>query len=145
MKKLLFLSIVALFATGCNLTKLTNSSTKKQPVAAVFADLNVSPTKVTHFYIPPKTVVVGGYDNVLNSAIRDALLNNGDADVFVGLETQVKYNSKGEIESITVSGYPAKYENFRNPGDEYLSKMPGEDDSNKSNGKGVFGIKLGKK
>lgn len=145
MKKLLFLSIVALFATGCNLTKLTNSSTKKQPVAAVFADLNVSPTKVTHFYIPPKTVVVGGYDNVLNSAIRDALLNNGDADVFVGLETQVKYNSKGEIESITVSGYPAKYENFRNPGDEYLSKMPVEDDSNKSNGKGVFGIKLGKK
>lgn len=145
MKKLLFLSIVALFATGCSLTKLTNSSTQKQPVAAVFADLNVSPTKVTHFYIPPKTVVVGGYDNVLNSAIRDALLNNGDADVFVGLETQVKYNSNGEIESITVSGYPAKYENFRNPGDEYLSKMPVADDSSKSNGKGVFGIKLGKK
>ena len=58
MKKLLFLSIVALFATGCNLTKLTNSSTQKQPIATVFADLNVSPTKVTHFYIPPKTVAV---------------------------------------------------------------------------------------
>ena len=141
MKKLLFLSIVALFATGCNLTKLTNSATQKQPIAAVFADLNVSPTKITHFYIPPKTVTVGGYDNVLNSAIRDALLNNGDADVLVGLETQAKYNSKGEIESITISGYPAKYENFRNPGDDYLSKMPTEEPKEK----GGFSFKLGKK
>jgi len=141
MKKLLFLSIVALFATGCNLTKLTNSATQKQPIAAVFADLNVSPTKITHFYIPPKTVAVAGYDNVINSAIRDALLNNGDADVLVGLETQAKYNSKGEIESITISGYPAKYENFRNPGDDYLSKMPTEEPKEK----GGFSFKLGKK
>lgn len=141
MKKLLFLSIVALFATGCNLTKLTNSSTKKQPVAAVFADLNVSPTKVTHFYIPTKTVVRGGYDNIINTAIREALLNNGDADVFVGLETQVKYNKKGLIESVTITGYPATYTNFRNPGDDYLSTMPAEEPKEK----GGFSLKLGKK
>ena len=65
------------------------------------------------FFIPSKTVVIGGEENIINTAVREALLANGNADVLVGLEKQLKYNDKGEIESITVSGYPAKYVNFR--------------------------------
>lgn len=141
MKKILILSVITLLATSCILSKLTNSATQKQPVAAVFADLNVSPTKVTYFYIPTLTVIKGGYDNIINTAIREALLNNGDADVFVALETQVKYDKKGIIESVTVTGYPATYTNFRNPDDEYLSKMTPESPKSDCG----FGIKLGKK
>lgn len=129
MKKLMILAVLAMaFASCSSPAKLMNSSTHKkmvvaQPLVAVFADLDVSPTKITYFMMPSKTVRNGGYENVVNSAVREALLANGDADVLVGLETQVKYGSDGLVESITVSGYPAKYVNFRNAGDEYLKNM----------------------
>lgn len=130
--------------------KLVSTSTHSkiavaQPVVAVFADLEVSPTKISFFYMPSKTVVAGGVENVIDSAVREALSSNGDADVLVGLEKQIKYNTNGKVESITVSGYPAKYVNFRNPGDDYLSKM-GTNAPAKQESKGgvVGGLKLGK-
>ena len=147
-------AIAALFCAGCFLTacsapsKLMNSSTSAKPVvapvvAAVFADLEVSPDKITYFMMPSKTVVYGGYDNVINTAVREALLANGNADVLVALETQVKYNAEGQIESVTITGYPAKYVNFRNPGDEYLSTMGGKEE--KPAAGGLIGkVKLGK-
>lgn len=148
MKKFLFLAVVMMAFSACSApTKLINSATHKKvavstPIAAVFADLQVSENKITYFMMPSKTVVNGGYDNVVNTAVREALLANGDADVLVGLETQVKYDSKGMVESITVSGYPAKYTNFRNVGDEYLKTMtpPSDDKGGLPFGK----IKLGK-
>ena len=109
-----------------SLVKTTASHTRistATPVVAVFADLDVSPNKISYFYIPSTTVAAGGLDNVVNSAVHEALIANNNADVLVGLETQVKYNDKGVIESITVTGYPAKYVNFRNAGDDYLRKM----------------------
>ena len=108
--------------------KLVNSATYTgasvvQPVTAVLADLEVSPEKILFLYIPSNTVLQGGEANVINSAVREALLSNGNADVLVALEKQVKYGPDGKIESITVTGYPAKYVNFRSPGDDYLRNM----------------------
>ena len=131
MKKLSIILSVAIAATfvSCSLpTKLVNSATHTpvnvaQPVTVIFADLDVSPTKISFFFIPSKTVINGGEDNVINTAVREALLANGNADVLVGLEKQLKYNDKGEVESITVTGYPAKYVNFRSPGDDYLREI----------------------
>ena len=129
MRKTLCIVALALGMASCSApVKLTNTATHNtfdtsKPVAAVFADLEVSPTKISYFMIPSQTVVNGGYDNVVNSAVREALLANGNADVMLGLEVQAKYNSEGEVESITVTGYPAKYVNFRNPGDEYLKQI----------------------
>lgn len=74
--------------------------------------------------MPSESVKLGGYDNVVSSAVREALDANGGWDLLVALETQVKYASDGQIESITVTGYPAKYVNFRNPGDDYLKTIP---------------------
>lgn len=148
MKKLTILAIIMMALSACSVpTKLINSATYKKvsvsaPIAAVFADLEVSETKITYYMMPNKSIANGGYDNVVNSAVREALLANGDADVLVGLETQVKYDSDGTIESITVSGYPARYCNFRNVGDDYLKNM-----TPASEEKGVlpFGkLKLGK-
>lgn len=93
------------------------------PVAAVLADLEVSPKKISYFYIPSATVVNGGVDNVVNSAVREALIENDNADVLVALEKQIKYDAEGRVESITVTGYPAKYVNFRNPSDEFLLEL----------------------
>lgn len=130
MKKLFVLSVLsATLAVGCTpLVKLTNTATHKtvnvlEPVAAVFADLDVAPTKILFFYIPSKTVVNAGADNVIDSAVHEALLANGNADVLVGLEKQIKYTPEGQIESITITGYPAKYVNFRSPGDDYLREV----------------------
>lgn len=140
MKKFLILIATAALISSCGVSmpapvptakptpKLISSSTHSkvsvaQPVVAVFADLDVSPKKISFFYLPSKTVISGGLDNVIDSAVREALASNGDADVLVGMETQIKYNAEGDPESITVTGYPAKYVNFRNPGDDYLRKL----------------------
>lgn len=130
MKKLFILSVLAsVISVGCSpMAKLTNTATHKkvnvlEPVVAVFADLDVSTTKISFFYIPSKTVINGGADNVIDSAVREALLANGNSDVLVGLEKQIKYTAEGQIESITVTGYPAKYVNFRSPGDDYLREV----------------------
>jgi hypothetical protein len=135
MKKFLLLLVVApAMFVSCSMfsakapTKLTNTASYTpvnvmQPVVALFADLEVSPTKISFFYIPSGTVVSAGPQNVIDSAIKEALIANGNADVLVGVEKQIKYSGDGSIESITVTGYPAKYVNFRSPGDDYLREM----------------------
>lgn len=143
MKKIFTLVAVATMFTACSVSSLSmarleNTSTHTkvqvvQPVAAVLADLDVAPNKISYFFLPSQTVVKGGFDNVVNTAIREALIANGNADVLVALEQQVKYGADGNVESITVSGYPAKYVNFRSPGDEYLRELAKE--SNKTNDK----------
>ena len=148
MKRLLLFFVVAVMATSCAssarlMYSATHSKAKAvQPVAALYADLNVSPTKISYFLIPSKTVVQGGYDNVINTAVREALLANGNADVLVALETQVKYDAAGEIESVTVTGYPATYTNFRSPSDEVLSTMVNS--SSASGASPIGALKLGK-
>lgn len=151
MKKSFFLMAIAtvVLMASCSLggpkslVKTTATHTRisaATPVVAVFADLDVSPNKISYFYIPSTTVAKGGFDNVVNAAVREALGNNDNADVLVGLESQVKYNDKGVIESITVTGYPAKYVNFRNAGDDYLREM-GANATAKGESSG--GLKLG--
>lgn len=132
MKKNYVMTVLAIFSmtmVSCTTSsKLINTSTHAKsnvimPVAAVLADLEVSPKKISYFYIPSTTVVNGGVDNVVNSAVREALIENDNADVLVALEKQIKYGTEGRVESITVTGYPAKYVNFRNPSDEFLREL----------------------
>lgn len=124
MKKIIFSIAAAALLSSCSTSAvlLNSSSYKKmdvQPVAAVIADLQVASEKITYTLVPSKSVLGGGYDNVLNTAVREALLENGGYDVLVAMETQTKYSEDGTLESITVSGYPAKYTNFRSPDDSF--------------------------
>ena len=130
MKKLLFISVVAsTLLTGCATTLLTQSNvlrcneTNPVVVTDIMADLEVSPKKATFFYIPSMAVNRAGSKNVLETAVREALIANGNADVFVQLDKQMKLNSRGQIESITISGYPAKYVNFRSLDEQYILKL----------------------
>ena len=154
MKKTFFLMAIAtvVLMASCSLggpksiVKTTATHTRisaATPVVAVFADLDVSPNKISYFYIPSTTVAKGGFDNVVNAAVREALSNNDNADVLVGLESQVKYNDKGVIESITVTGYPAKYVNFRNAGDDYLREMGANAAASSNSSSSLGGLKLG--
>ncbi len=128
MKKFLLLLAVAIAATSCS--TLVNTSTHKEfnvntPYAVpIVADLDISKTKVMYTYIPPKSIQRGGQRNVVNTAVREALVANGNADVMVGLETQISYNFFRKITSIVITGYPAKYKNFRNLKEEVWYEIP---------------------
>lgn len=123
-KRFFFICLATISLVSCGVgsqatsSKLNSTATYQrlsvQPyVTPVQVDLSVSPKKISHFMLVSESVRQGGLDNVVATAVKEALEANGDADVLVGLQTQVKYNDKGEIESISLTGFPAKYVNFR--------------------------------
>ena len=59
----------------------------------------------------------GGKKNLQNTAVKELLMKSGNADVLVAPEfTFVKRRGlfSSKYKSVEVSGYPAKYKNFRN-------------------------------
>ena len=128
MKRVIIILASAILLASCSSqAKLLNTSTHSRsqavtPVAAILADLQVNPEKINYLYIPSNTVKLGGEENVINSAVSEALMANGNADVLVSMEHQIKYNADGQIESVLVTGYVAKYVNFRNPSEGELYK-----------------------
>lgn len=143
MKKLVILFLAALSlavvscATVAGTSKLMNTSTSARGSASLYvvpvcADLQVSETKISFFMPVSANLRAGGEKNVIDSAVKEALEQNGNADVLVGLQTQLKYNDKGDIESIAISGYPAKYVNFRNAPEELLKSMQGKESTESS-------------
>ena len=85
-----------------------------------FADLVVSPNKITYTYRPTDDVNRGGEANVINTAVRKALEANGRGDVLVEMQYTLKKSGKKNVKEVTVSGYPATYKNFRNADEETL-------------------------
>lgn len=151
MKKVLFLiaAAVAMVSCGSSARLMNSASYKKmdvQPMVSLIADLQVSPEKIIYTMVPTRTILLGGYDNVVNSAVREALQASGGYDVLVALETQVKYSADGQIESVTVSGYPARYTNFRSPDDSFwTSGAFAAMQNSQSDKSGAFSIPFGKK
>ena len=117
--RLFALSALAILAVSCgSASKVINSATYTEGVAKLYvtplqADLKVSPKKINYFMPVNEAISFGGLDNVISTAVKEALDANG-GDVIVGLETSVSYSSEGAIESISITGYPASYVNFRN-------------------------------
>lgn len=117
MKKFLFVAATAFMMMSCSITKQTathrNIDVSSPFTTPVVADLEVSDSKIRYEYEPSNAIRRGGKDNVLNTAIARALYQNGNADVLVGLESQIKYRSGSKITGVIITGYPAKYKNFR--------------------------------
>lgn len=152
MKKIFFIIVAAVVAVSCTSTaKLittTSHNTFNDPqmiVSAVYADLDIQETKITYIYIPTKTVVAGGLDNIINSAVSEALAQNNNADVLVGLQKQIKYNNLGEVESVVITGYPAHYINMRNADKGYFDDVKFTPETSTEDGLGNSFLKIGKK
>lgn len=118
MKKILFLSLaVAISASLSSCSFISNSdgyTATKAPVELTISsrnvvDLEVSPVRVSNTFLTTKAMRDGGLENCKNAAVQDLLKKNGNADVLVAPE----YSYDKDLNSITVSGYPAKYKNFR--------------------------------
>ena len=82
-----------------------------------YADLDIKETKIVHTYRPSEEDRRAGVRNCVNTAIKEALATKGgNADVLI--ETQEAIVEKTglfgkKVKSVTVSGYPATYKNFR--------------------------------
>ncbi|MBO4611710.1 MAG: hypothetical protein J5671_00900 [Bacteroidaceae bacterium] len=115
-KYLLFVGVVVAFASCTSITK--TARTESIPYSmynATAADLEVG-ERITYTVKPSKAIRKGGVPNVKKSAIHEALLQNGNADLLV--EPQFVLSKRtglfgSKIKSITVTGRPAKYKNFR--------------------------------
>ena len=119
MKKVfLAASVVALCLTSC--TTVRKSATTIDIATKVCspnsAVLEVSEKRVTYKFYHEKRVRRGGLNNIKNTAVREALAENGDGDVLVDAKFDVT-TRRGlmgtKVKSVIVTGYPAKYKNFK--------------------------------
>lgn len=127
MKKFLLMLMVAFFAVSCTSVKKTATTQNvAAPItAAVTSDLEVSNKKIVYTYYPSKSIRCGGLKNVKAAAIAEALKMNGSGDILVEPQMEVveRVGLFKKIKSVTVSGYPATYKNFKTVDSETLKKM----------------------
>lgn len=124
MKKILLGAaiVLALGATSCSSIKhtSTNIPVETSVISRSTADLAVQPGKISYTYRPGKAVRRTGEKNVIQTAVAEALKANGNADVLVGFQYELKktrnFFGRNNIKYVTVEGYPATYVNIRPAG-----------------------------
>lgn len=126
MKKLFIIAIAAMALTSCVTTTKT-ARTESVPYSmynATVADLKVASQRVVYTMTPSAEVVRGGVENCKRAAIMEALTQNGNADLMLEPEFVIEHQ-KGpfgifinKVTSVTVSGRPAFYTNFRSMDDK---------------------------
>lgn len=116
-KQVLFAAAAAvLMLSSCS--TITHTASTEAVDTEVFnrsnADLNVSTQKITFTYNPDAAHRRAGKKAVLRAAVAKALEANGNADVLVAPQYEVK-ETRGlfttKIKYVTVKGYPATYKN----------------------------------
>lgn len=122
MKKMLFFVMISAIFSSCitnRATVVTTATTAPIRTITTVADVNVSDNRISYTYIPSKADAKRlSKTQLLNNAIYMALKNNGNADVLLQINYYITKRNVvfvRRINSITVSGYPAKYTNFRKP------------------------------
>lgn len=117
-KQVLFAAAAAvLMLSSCS--TITHTASTEAVDTEVFnrsnADLNVSTQKITFTYNPDAAHRRAGKKAVLRAAVAKALEANGNADVLVAPQYEVK-ETRGlfttKIKYVTVKGYPATYKNI---------------------------------
>lgn len=123
MKNIFLFAVVALLAVSCS-TTICTSKVATAPVSllsATVADLDVAAERVSYTLNPSKSLCRGGLENVKQAAEQELLVKNGNADVLVDAEYVITSTDRfifgRDIESVTVSGRPAKYKNFHSLND----------------------------
>lgn len=119
MKKLFFyFAACSLLFTSCQTVSKTarTADTSSSVRSFTVADLDVASERITHTLVPSSDLCRGGEENVRQAAEQEALRQNGNADVL--LEPQYVITKKrglfrDRITSITVTGRPAHFRNFR--------------------------------
>ena len=119
-KSYLFLFLVLILGiTSCKSSRST--ATYQDPIntlrTVTIADLEVAEARISYTYKPTYAVRLGGSQNVIKTAVQEALKAHGSGDILIGLEyTTISrwtiFSFLSPIREITVTGRPAKYVNF---------------------------------
>ena len=116
-KGIMALAAVALLSSCITTTKTARTASTSATIKnATVADLRVADKRITYTMSPSKAIQRAGLNNVKQAAIQEALTLNGNADVLVEPEFVIEQERSlfgSRINSITVTGRPAYYENFR--------------------------------
>jgi len=115
--------VAALMAASCTTTTKT-ARTESVPYSmynATVADLDVASARISYTMKTTPAIRRGGPANCKKAAIQEALAANGNADLL--LEPQFVLNHYrglfgSKIVSVTVTGRPATYKNFRSMDDK---------------------------
>ncbi len=112
------LSALVLLSSCVTTTKTARTAETSSSIKnATVADLKVAEQRITYTMSPSKEIQRAGLSNVKQAAIQEALTKNGNADVMVEPEFVISMKNNfifgKEVTSITVTGRPAYYKNFR--------------------------------
>lgn len=115
---IMVLSAVGLLSSCVTTVKTARSAETSASIQnATVADLDVTDHRISYTMTPSKEIQRAGLFNVKQAAIQEALTANGNADVMVEPEFVISMKNKfilgKEVSSITVTGRPAYYKNFR--------------------------------
>lgn len=122
MKKIVIFAALALLFSSCAIHKASVASTVVYSPAVettTIATLDVSQKKITYVYYPEKKdSKTLSEKQLVKNAIYMALQANGGADELVEVNYYVSMKQgllRKKVQSISVSGYPATYKDFREP------------------------------
>lgn len=117
MKKVFLAAIAVIALSSCS--TISHTSSTEDINTAIYnrssADLVVSDKLITYKFEPNDTYRRAGDKAVLRAAVAKALEQNGNADILVAPQFEVKkkrglFSSK--IQYVTVKGHPASYKNI---------------------------------
>lgn len=121
MKKII-LSMAAVAAivgmSSCSSIRHTSTTVPVETsvTSASSADLIVSEKKISYTFRPSAAYRRTGEKAVIKTAVAEALKANGEADVLVGFQYEIKKKTnlfgRTKIKYVTVEGYPASYKNI---------------------------------
>lgn len=118
MKKFFIFAFAVVAMASCTSVHETATTrpVKAPIVAGASADMEIVGKKISYTYKTTGAIRRGGFQNCVNAAVREALAKNGNADVLVeSQEAIVQRNGLfgTKIKSVTVTGFPAVYKNFK--------------------------------
>lgn len=115
MKKLSLFAAAALALAATSCSSVSNTATvqnvNSKIVSTTSADLTVGP-RATFTLTPTKAQQKAGERSVKAAAVSALLSANGNADVLVAPEFEIKRKGMGKIKYVKVSGRPASYKDF---------------------------------
>lgn len=105
-----------------NRAAVSTTTVQTPVVSATVATLDVAAKPITYTYHPTKSERNLRLEQLVSNAIYEALQNNGSGDELVKVSYFVngkaRIFNRIKVKSISVTGYPATYKNFREPAAE---------------------------
>lgn len=112
------LAVGAILLSSCSTVRKTATSldVPTSIMSENVADLKISDERIIYTYKPERAVQRLGEENAIRAAVAEALKANGNADVMVAMQYDIKtsknFFGRKTINYVTVTGRPGFYTNL---------------------------------